>query len=61
MLELEIAMHYHFRVSTKNGALYISGKLPTYSSPKPTSTLISRLGQNVGYRGGVGGQFPRNK
>ena len=30
------------------GSLYDSGKLPTYPSPKPTSTLTSLLGQNVG-------------
>ena len=27
---------------------YVSGKLPTYPSPKPTLTLSSYLGQNVG-------------
>ena len=27
---------------------YVSVKLPTYSSPKPTLTLSSYLGQNVG-------------
>ena len=30
------------------GSLYISRKLPTYASPKPTFTLTSHLGQNVG-------------
>ena len=30
------------------GSLFVSGKLPTYPSPKPTSTLTSHLGQNVG-------------
>ena len=30
------------------GSLYVSGKLPTYPSPKPTLTLTSHLGQNVG-------------
>ena len=40
---------------------YMSGKLPTNPSPKPTSMLTSHL-----YRakywlwGGVGGQFPGN-
>ena len=38
--------------------LYVSGKLPTYPSPKPTLTLTCHLGQ-IGLRGGVGGQFPR--
>ena len=28
-------------------SLYVSGKLPTYPSPKPTLTLTSHLGQNV--------------
>ena len=26
----------------------VSGKLPSYPSPKPTLTLTSHLGQNVG-------------
>ena len=30
------------------GSFYVSGKLPTYPSPKPTSTLTSHLEQNVG-------------
>ena len=30
------------------GSFYVSGKLPTFSSTKPTSTLSSYLGQNVG-------------
>jgi len=29
-------------------SLDVSGKLPTYSSPKPTLTFTSHLGQNVG-------------
>ena len=33
------------------GSFYVSGKLPTYPSPKPTLTLMSHLGQNVGLRG----------
>ena len=33
-------------------SLYVSGKLPTYPSPKPALTLISHLGQNVGLREG---------
>ena len=28
-------------------SLYVSGKLPTYPSPKPKVTLTSHLGQNV--------------
>ena len=31
-----------------SGSFYVSVKLPTYPSPKPTLTLISYLGQNVG-------------
>ena len=42
----------------KLGSLYVSGKLPTYPSPKPTLTITSHLGQNVGLGGGVGWQFP---
>ena len=42
----------------------ISGKLPTYPSPKPTLSLTSHLRQNVGLGGGGGGgvgrQFPRH-
>ena len=37
-----------------------SVSMPTYPSPKPTLPLTSHLEQNVGLRGGVGGQFPRN-
>ena len=40
-----------------NGSLYISGKLPTYPSPKPTLTIISHLGKNVGLRVGYVGSF----
>ena len=29
--------------------VYVSGKLPTYPSPKPTLTLTSHLRQNVGF------------
>ena len=37
--------------------VYVSGKLPTYPSPKPTLTLTSHLGQNVGLGEEVG-SFP---
>ena len=33
-------------------SLYVSGKLPTYPSPKPTLTLTSHLEQNVALREG---------
>ena len=36
------------------GPLHVSGKLSTYPSPKPTSTLTSHLGQKCWLRGGVG-------
>ena len=39
------------------GSLYISGKLPTYPSPKPTLTITSHLGQNVGFREGYVGRW----
>ena len=32
--------------------IYVSGKLPTYPSPKPTLTLSSHFGQNIGLRDG---------
>ena len=35
-----------------NGSLYVSLKLSTYPSPKPTSTLISHVGENVGLEEG---------
>ena len=44
----------------KGYVFYVSGKLPTYLSPKPTLTLTSHLGQNVGLGGGVGGQVRRS-
>ena len=40
------------------GSLYFSGKLPTYPSHKPTLTLTSHLGQNVGLGEGYVGSFP---
>ena len=36
----------------------VSGKLPTYPSPKLTSTLDSRLGQNDGFGEGLVGSLP---
>ena len=41
------------------GLLYVSGKPPTYPSPKPTNinTYFS-LRAKYWLRGGVGGQFP---
>ena len=38
----------------------VSGKLPTYPSPKPTLTPTSHLRQNVFLGEEAGGQFPRN-
>ena len=40
-----------------NGSLYISGKLPTYPSPKPTLTITAHLGKNVGLGEGYVGSF----
>ena len=40
------------------GSSYVSGKLPTYPSPKPTLALTSHLGQNVGLGEGGMGTFP---
>ena len=34
--------------SSPSGSLYVSGKLPTYPSPRPTLTLTSHLEKNVG-------------
>ena len=31
-----------------SGTIYVSGKLPTYPSLKPTLILTAHLGQNVG-------------
>ena len=36
------------KVSQRCGFLYVSGKLPTYPSPKPKLTLTSHFGQNGG-------------
>ena len=40
------------------GSFHVSVKLPTYPSPKPTLTLSSYLGQNVGLGEGWLGSFP---
>ena len=42
------------------GSLYVSGKLPTQPSPKPTFCLKWELSVKFWLRGGVGWQFPRN-
>ena len=39
--------------------LYVSGKLATYPSPKPTLTLTSQLRAKCWLRGGGMGNFPR--
>ena len=36
------------KLYTIENSLFVSGKLPTYPSPKPTLTLTSHLRQNVG-------------
>ena len=40
---------YLLFIDTNSGLIWVSGKLPTYPSPKPTFTLASHLGQNVGF------------
>ena len=40
---------YLLFIDTNSGLISVSGKLPTYPSPKPTLTLTSHLGQNVGF------------
>ena len=37
---------------------YVSGKLPTYPSPKATLTLTSHIGKNFGLGEGLVGSFP---
>ena len=40
---------YLLFIDTNSGLIWVSGKLPTYPSPKPTLTLTSHLGQNIGF------------
>ena len=40
---------YLLFIDTSSALIWVSGKLPTYPSPKPTLTLTSHLGQNVGF------------
>ena len=48
---------HHLRVCcyTDTGSMYVSGKLPTYPSPKLTLTLTSRFGKNVRFGKGLWG------
>ena len=48
----------NFLYGSSFGSLHVSRKLPTYPSPKPTITLTSHLGQNVGLGEGKVGSFP---
>ena len=41
-------LFYFFFNSQELRSFCVSGKLPTYPSPKPTLTLTSHLGQNAG-------------
>ena len=41
-----------------DGSLYVSGETTNLPSPKPTLTLTSHLGQNVGLGKGQVGSFP---
>ena len=60
-LSLYLFFSVPLKVVSSLRSLYVSGKLPTYPSPKPTLALTSQLRQNVGLGGGgVGGQFPRS-
>ena len=52
---------YGARHDTNLGSLYVSGKLPTYPSPKPTLPLTCHLGKNVGSREGEGGRGARKR
>ena len=38
---------FRFNMNIRRPRLYVSWKLPTYTSPTPTLTLMSHLGQNV--------------
>ena len=53
-----IVFHY-WSEGKRFGSLYVSGKLPTCPSPKPTLTLSSFFRANCWLRGRVGGQFFR--
>ena len=46
--ESAIRIPLHGAIDEKKRIFYVSGKLPTYPSPKPTLTLSSYLTQNVG-------------
>ena len=45
----------------KKGSIKVSGKLPTYPSPKLTLTLNSYFGQNDGLGEGWVGSFPERQ
>ena len=45
----------------EKGSIKVSGKLPTYPSPKLTLTLNSYFGQNDGLGEGCVGSFPERK
>ena len=47
-----VMSHRGSNAPQENESLHVSGKLPTYLSSKPTLTLTSHLGQNVGLREG---------
>ena len=55
-LKFEKSRYQRF-VGTHLGSLYVSVKLPTYPTLKPTLTLTSHLGQNVGFEERAGGQI----
>ena len=43
-----MSVEVHEEMSNGFGSFYLSEKLPTYRSPKPTLILTSHLTQNVG-------------
>ena len=43
-----MSVEVNVEMSKGFGSFNLSGKLPTYPSPKPTLILTSHLGQNVG-------------
>ena len=52
---------WHLQATKLCGSFYVSVKLPTYPSPKPTLILSFYLGQNVGYGEGYVGSFTKTQ
>ena len=49
------------RPGARFSRLYVSGKLPTYPSPKPTFCPKREESVNVGLKGGVGGPVSQKR